>query len=186
MLKAQKSQSLIFLPSATVVAHPLALHRQAPIWADTTLLARKPHPRVGPRDGHCSGPYASYWNAFLFWNYIWSGPPKVVFHWPGFSKRNDICAIFCRFWLIIKSKTQSLKYSCSVDIVLCSWCPWRNCVTTVVLRHQQQSVDFFTILRTFFLSGLCHIQPCWRNLQQRVSYTLCLQYIIDTTEHYEF
>ena len=38
-------------------------------WADTLPWANTPPPRADtlpPRDGHCSGRYASYWNAFLF------------------------------------------------------------------------------------------------------------------------
>ena len=46
---------------------PLGRH---PLWADT-LLGRHPQGRHYPGrhplpDGHCSGRYATYWNAFLF------------------------------------------------------------------------------------------------------------------------
>ena len=41
--------------------HPLGRH--PPTWADTRPPRQRP-----PSDGHCSGRYASYWNAFLFLN----------------------------------------------------------------------------------------------------------------------
>ena len=37
-----------------------------PPWVDTPPHARQTPPRHPPRDGYCSGRYASYWNAFLF------------------------------------------------------------------------------------------------------------------------
>ena len=57
--------------------HPLPLGRhpptpgQTPPWADTPLARHPPLPYTSPpADGHCSGRYASYWNAFLFVNSI--------------------------------------------------------------------------------------------------------------------
>ena len=43
-------------------ADPMGRHPpgQTPPWADT------PQADTLPSDGHCSGRYASYWNAFLF------------------------------------------------------------------------------------------------------------------------
>ena len=44
-----------------------------PSWADTPdpLAGRHPLGRHLPsRDGHCSGRYASYWNAFLFYTIV--------------------------------------------------------------------------------------------------------------------
>ena len=37
-------------------------------WADTHTPVRHPTPygQTSPRDGHCSGRYASYWNGFLY------------------------------------------------------------------------------------------------------------------------
>ena len=76
------SMYVIFLPSATVVAKVMfftpvcdSVHRVGclplgpgactpPGWHPPQR--QNPSPR--PRDGHCSGPYASYWNA-LFWLY---------------------------------------------------------------------------------------------------------------------
>ena len=80
-----------FLPSATVVAERLCFHRclfvhsgggvnlsgqthtpQADTPRVDTPQADTPHldnPQADnspPRDGHCSGQYASYWNAFLY------------------------------------------------------------------------------------------------------------------------
>ena len=55
---------------------------QTPPWTDT-------HPRAGtlpwadtqpPRDSHCSGPYASYWNAFLFTDDIANNIITFPFH----------------------------------------------------------------------------------------------------------
>ena len=71
----------------TTWAHTLLPGQTPPLWADTPLskhppplgqtlpLGRHPLPLVRqppppedttPPDGHCSGQYASYWNAFLF------------------------------------------------------------------------------------------------------------------------
>ena len=60
----------VWLPSATVVAERLCFHRclsvhwgglHLPGQAGITPRAEPP----SPGDGHCSGRYASYWNAFL-------------------------------------------------------------------------------------------------------------------------
>ena len=82
----RKTISVVAEVSASVHAeiHPPGRHppRQTPPpWADTPSLGRHPlpgqtPPPLGstppprstppPHDGHCSGQYASYWNAFLF------------------------------------------------------------------------------------------------------------------------
>ena len=48
-----------------------------PPWADTPPLADPPGQTPLPQDGHCSGRYASYWNAFLLppANKVWG---KVI------------------------------------------------------------------------------------------------------------
>ena len=59
---------VVCIPACTGADTPLGRH---PSWADT-LPRQTPHPgrhplgRHTPPDGHCSGRYASYWNAFLY------------------------------------------------------------------------------------------------------------------------
>ena len=82
--KVMFSQASVILSTEGVVSgrhtpllgrHPRAdtpLPAQAPpSQADTTALLGRHHPHLRadtppPGDGHCSGRYASYWNAFLF------------------------------------------------------------------------------------------------------------------------
>ena len=40
--------------------------RQTTPWTDTHPLGRQPPGQTPAADGHCTGRYASYWNAFLF------------------------------------------------------------------------------------------------------------------------
>ena len=48
--------------------HPLGRHSpgQTPPWADTSPGQTSPPGKHPPPDGYCSGRYASYWNAFLY------------------------------------------------------------------------------------------------------------------------
>ena len=52
----------------------------------TPLPPGRHPPRLAdiPPDGHCSGRYASYWNAFLF----------VNFSWQGFDVNKSVCMEF--------------------------------------------------------------------------------------------
>ena len=63
---------LIFLPSATVVVERLCFLKRLSFCPgeggarQTPTTPRPGRPPPTREDGHCSGRYASYWNAFLF------------------------------------------------------------------------------------------------------------------------
>ena len=102
------SMYVIFLPSATVVAKVMFLHLSVILftgWGVCLWVQERVHPpgwhppkrqnpSPRPRDGHCSGRYASYWNALfsliisficiepnLWGNVNYLRPPSHLLHW---------------------------------------------------------------------------------------------------------
>ena len=64
----------------------------------------------GRRDGHCSGPYASYWNAFLFCNFFAENYMKMKEFGPGAPLDPPLVGILC--WSVETQLSHNLLIIC--------------------------------------------------------------------------